>query len=573
MKMKTIVQGTVTITIILVILILYSCKKDIVKINKSKLTGFVQKGPYIIGTNVFMYELTSSMLQTGKAFNTQISSNNGYFEFGNIQLISPYVEFAANGFYYNEVSGDISIAPLNLFALSNIDDHSTVNINLLTHLEKRRVENLVKQGETFSDAKKVAQSEILGLFGFNLEMPVSEMLDMYVKNESNAVLLAISVILQGNRSVGELTEFLTRMSVMLEDGISGNEGFAAGLRQSVFKLNLPTIRTNLENRYKQLGVNSQIPDFEKYINDFISYSALEPTVQNLSYDIKGTSIKLHAMVNPNSANTALSIEYGATINYGNVTEASAGNITGFKDVLINTVLKGLKTNTAYHCRLMAVNVKGTTFGSDISFTTLDTINEIDGNIYTIVPIGTQTWMADNLKTTRYNNGENIPLITDTLGRGYYYNIQGYKWYKDDLANKEDYGAIYFYQTVNSGKLCPSGWHVPSKDEWQVLIDYLGGKDVAGGKMKETGTEHWNTPNYGATNESCFSALPNTFEIYVNLQRCLLWSTGSHIWYDSPTYYYTASWFLTLDHNAKYVDIYDWPSYGAYAIKSVRCVKN
>jgi uncharacterized protein (TIGR02145 family) len=133
--------------------------------------------------------------------------------------------------------------------------------------------------------------------------------------------------------------------------------------------------------------------------------------------------------------------------------------------------------------------------------------DADGNVYKTVTIGSQVWMAENLKTTKYNTGEEIPLISDNTE---WSNLTtgAYCWYNNDSAAYENpYGKLYNWYTVNTGILCPLGWHIPTNAEWIVLADYLGGVLVAGGKIKETGTVHWLSPNVGATNESGFTGLP------------------------------------------------------------------
>jgi uncharacterized protein (TIGR02145 family) len=133
--------------------------------------------------------------------------------------------------------------------------------------------------------------------------------------------------------------------------------------------------------------------------------------------------------------------------------------------------------------------------------------DIDGNYYTTVKIGTQVWIAENLRTTKYSNGTPIPYIEDnktwsglTLG---VVKTGAYCWYNNDSAKyKNIYGALYnWYAIIDSNGLCPDDWHVPTDGEWAILENYLGGNSVAGGKMKETGLEHWISPNKDATNES------------------------------------------------------------------------
>jgi uncharacterized protein (TIGR02145 family) len=136
-----------------------------------------------------------------------------------------------------------------------------------------------------------------------------------------------------------------------------------------------------------------------------------------------------------------------------------------------------------------------------------TVTDIDGNVYNTLNIGTQVWMTGNLKTTKYNNGSNIPLVTDNLGWAML-NTPGFCWYNNDSTSYSNpYGALYNWYTVNTGNICPNGWHMPNDTEWTTLFNYLGGSNVAGGKLKEIGTLHWNSPNTGATNISGFTALP------------------------------------------------------------------
>ena len=135
-----------------------------------------------------------------------------------------------------------------------------------------------------------------------------------------------------------------------------------------------------------------------------------------------------------------------------------------------------------------------------------TIKDIDGNVYKIVTIGTQVWMAENLKTTKYNDGRAIPNVKDHY-EWRESTTSAYCWYNNDIANKYIYGALYNWFTVNTGKLCPKGWHVPTDAQWTILTTFLGGDSVAGGKLKETDATKWTYPNTGAINASRFTALP------------------------------------------------------------------
>lgn len=143
--------------------------------------------------------------------------------------------------------------------------------------------------------------------------------------------------------------------------------------------------------------------------------------------------------------------------------------------------------------------------------TYGTMTDQDGTKYKTVTIGTQTWMAENLRTTTYNDGSAIPNVTDhdkwkhiTYGAFCNYNNT------TNIDTIATYGRLYNWDAVHTGKLAPSGWHVPTDAEWTTLTNYLGGDSVAAGKLKETGTTHWDHPNVDATNETGFTALPGGY---------------------------------------------------------------
>ena len=136
--------------------------------------------------------------------------------------------------------------------------------------------------------------------------------------------------------------------------------------------------------------------------------------------------------------------------------------------------------------------------------------DIDGNEYATVIIGNQVWMSENLKVTKYRDGTAIPT---GLSNSEWENTTSgaYAVYDNNETHADTYGYLYnWYAVDDSRNIAPDGWHVPTDDEWTTLTDYLGGTSVAGGKMKETGTSHWNSPNTGATNESGFTAFPGGY---------------------------------------------------------------
>jgi uncharacterized protein (TIGR02145 family) len=137
------------------------------------------------------------------------------------------------------------------------------------------------------------------------------------------------------------------------------------------------------------------------------------------------------------------------------------------------------------------------------------IKDFDGNIYTSVTIGTQVWMIENLKTTKYQNGDLIGTTTPATLDISAEATPKYQWaYDGNESNVATYGRLYtWYAVTDSRKVCPTGWHVPSDAEWTTLTTFLGGEDIAGGKLKEAGTDHWHNYDMFATNETGFTALP------------------------------------------------------------------
>ena len=197
------------------------------------------------------------------------------------------------------------------------------------------------------------------------------------------------------------------------------------------------------------------------------------------------------------------------------------------------------------------------------------VTDGDGNIYGEVIIGTQVWLTENLKTTRYLNGDLIGTTTPP-GLDIYEEVAPeYQWaYDGNGDNVAIYGRLYtWFAATDSRNICPLGWHVPTDAEWSILENYLGGYAIAGGKLKEAGTTHWLAPNYVATNVSGFTALPNGWRniglTFVNFAKFGGWWSSTEI--------------LTTDAFIRYV------SYKSSAITeeidskksgiAVRCVKD
>jgi uncharacterized protein (TIGR02145 family) len=194
----------------------------------------------------------------------------------------------------------------------------------------------------------------------------------------------------------------------------------------------------------------------------------------------------------------------------------------------------------------------------------ETISDNDGNTYHTVVIGEQTWFSENLKTTKLNDG--TPIELEPNAALWSSNKNAYCWYNNDTANRTTYGALYNWTTVNSQKLCPTGWHVATYKEWKALVEELGGEAKAGQVLKEKGALHWTEENNG-TNKSGFTALPGgerkSDGAFFGLQ------TGGRFWtgtgYDDESAFY----FQMASGNSSVSGGWMKKSSGF----SVRCLKN
>ncbi len=299
-----------------------------------------------------------------------------------------------------------------------------------------------------------------------------------------------------------------------------------------------------------------------------------------------------AITTPTITTTALSAITATTASSGgNITDNGGANVTArgvcwstsSNPTIANTKttdgngsgaftssITGLTANTTYHVRAYATNSAGTAYGNDISFTTSTTISncgtvtDIDGNVYNTVTIGTQCWMKENLKTTRYNDGTAIPTgLSDAAWQNT--TSGAYAIYDNNAANNTTYGKLYNWYAVNTGKLAPAGWHVPTDAEWSTLTNYLGGVVVASGAMKATTL--WNSPNTGATNSSGFTGLPAGFRS-INGAFNNIGYFGS--FWSSTEYDAYYAWYRYLFYSSSF-------AYRGYLDKrngfSVRCVRD
>lgn len=287
--------------------------------------------------------------------------------------------------------------------------------------------------------------------------------------------------------------------------------------------------------------------------------------------------------NPTIADQTIKITYGLD-NFDNYVVT---------DTIFTSVLTGLIPNTTYFVKAYAINSLGIAYGNKVSFITsaisatgsinvnpiltYGSVLDINGNNYKTIQIGAQLWMAENLKTTKFNDGIPIPNVTDDI-EWESLSTPGYCWYNNDEATyKGTYGALYNWYAVKTDKLCPTGWHAPSNDEWNTLITYLGGEVAAGVKVIETGSTHWLRTTAGATDETGFTGLPGgSRSAFDNFRGFVSLGYFGHWW---TTTDYTPPYDALITQLPSMNDITGQMDFEAgFAAKkiggaSVRCLKN
>ncbi len=255
--------------ILCAIAVLFSCGKPTEVNSNASIKGFAQKGPFITGTKLLISELNTSLSETGRNFTGTITDDKGTFDMTVQDLASSFVSISSDGFYFDEVSGQLSASRLVLNAIVDVSSGQSINVNVLTHLETERIKFLVSKGTSFSNAKAQAEKEILSIFNINNTVSGFESLDISKNTEGDAALLAISAILQGTHSVAQLTELLAKISLDIkEDGILNNDLLKSELINEAQLLNLSKVKENITKRYKDLGVTATIGVFEPIVENF-----------------------------------------------------------------------------------------------------------------------------------------------------------------------------------------------------------------------------------------------------------------------------------------------------------------
>jgi hypothetical protein len=251
-------------------------------------SGSAQKGPFSNGTQISISELDASLVQTGRTFSTTMSDDGGAYSVRGVQLSTPYARVEVNGFYFDEVRGQLSSSPLSIFSYVDLSQRSTGNINLLGHLEAARIEHLVAdEGVGFAAAKERAHREVLEMFQLDPgAIGSAEDLDISKAGDANAALFAISVMLQGTRTVAELSELLSNIqSDLRNDGTLDDPDNGSALMAGATTVDLANARDNLSKRFETLGVDAAVPDLTSQVKQFADQAPYVYTGGGIVYPI------------------------------------------------------------------------------------------------------------------------------------------------------------------------------------------------------------------------------------------------------------------------------------------------
>jgi len=386
----------------------------------------------------------------------------------------------------------------------------------------KTVDNEMSNGKFVSDLTKLTPNTVYyvrayatNIIGTTYGMP------MYLKTVASPTPTvktggASNVSINGATLIGHVYPVGKTMTISFEYGLTANYGQTVNANPLNVNtssdvsavLNGLTPNTLYHFRVKALGEATTL-----YGRDTTFRTLGDKPTASCTGMTAGANISdavLNGIVNARFFTTTITFEYGLTSAYGNEVASTPTSVNGNQNIAVKATISGLALNTSYHYRIKATNQLGTTYSEDKIITSF-ALADVDGNFYHTVVIGTQTWLVENLKTTHYRNGDDIPNVTD-MWQWRDQTTGAYCWYNNDINNKEPWGALYNWYTISDARgVCPEGYHIPSYDEWEMLKvflngGYVGDINVIGGYLKETGYTHWNAPNFGATNSTGFTAV-------------------------------------------------------------------
>lgn len=462
------------------------------------ISGLAEKGPFLDGSTVTLYELDSTTLEkTGKSFSGKVSGGQGEFTVPDVEFISPYALIEVRGSFMSEIDDSDTAT---LYALTRPDKRETVNVNLLTHLEYRRVLRLLKEGLEFSDAKHKALNEILSAFGFDTTDKNSEDLSIFGKSEEDAELLFFSARFLSfsaatDVSLQSLIDSL--VSDLEKDGVWDNDTLKFRLSEVEFPTGM--IRQAMES----WKISDTIPEIEKFHQTFWRNVHGLPKCESQnagalfsdSFDLCPNHGRSYICengewksVSEEVADTyALECSEDGAIVSGNLIDtnyyvcdsdsfrlATPMEMKLGKGCSSYTEGDTLRSAYEYVCKWDSSYGSGKfSWLYPIENTIKGTlVDSRDGKVYKTVAIGEQVWMAENLN---FAGADSSFCYNDSSEKCEKFG-RLYTWY--EAANDGSADSKQFFEDIDNGKtdarlqgICPDGWHLPRLAEWFLLNRY------------------------------------------------------------------------------------------------------
>ena len=436
----------------------------VVAVTDREVAGVSQKGPFVTGSAVTVQELDGITLkQTGKSFKGTIKSDKGDFAIKDINLQSQYAILEASGYYRDEISGKKSSGTVTLRAFTDLSNRKTVNINLLTHLEYERVMYLVtEKKKSIAEAKEQAEKEILSSFAIEGDFAESEDLNIFKSGDGNAALLAVSVLMQSDVDVAGLTERMGEFSIALAEGGSWDDAdtktaIADWACDVDLKGTIANVRKNVENwKYAD-----SVPSFEKYVTNF--------WWDNYGLGVCNDKRKNETKRNVNKLSKLYNEYFVCEKGRWHIPDDGKSSSSKTPKSSSSGTAKSSSSKNVEPAETSSSSTKKGSSSSGISYGVLK--DSRDGQEYKTVQIGDQVWMAENLN----------------------YAVEGSRCYDNDKKNCEKFGRLYSLEQVLDTTsqafelgldkfrlrsdfhprqgVCPDGWHVPEKAEWDTLFAF------------------------------------------------------------------------------------------------------
>lgn len=474
-------------------------------LNNAAVTGMAQKGPLAYQSNVTITELTlDSLKKTSNSFSDKISGNMGEFVIPKVTLQNPIVEVEAEGTFLNEVTGKWSLQKVTLQAISKLShkdstiSRDSVNVNLLTHLEYPRVKRLYMKGYSVDAAKKQAQQEIMNALGLGTTVEHAEDLNLYGEKEGDGLLMAVSLLflrnLDDSTALANIESFRNDLAI---NGVWNDSALKKDMADWAYRFYVDVKSVNISVNLSSWNI-AGISSYTNYLNQFWSNkyglgqcNSYRKNIILHNKSVAASSTEQYYICNGTNWREATTIEKDTykwnscktgDIKKGNVTDSvyvcGLGNNwtydymqTLFQICDESSIGKVVEdsTETLYICTEEGF----VQYDVDDAYV-LDTR---DGQIYKTAKIGTQTWMAENLnfvptaesdQSWCYEGLGPVQSTSPCSERGRYY-----RW--NAALNKTrsscGYGVSCTYSNPIQGS-CPVGWHIPTLEEWNTLINFV-----------------------------------------------------------------------------------------------------